>query len=205
MQKLLIVDSHCLFADGVRFLIEYSTEHHVVGVLHTGKEVIPFLIQHEVDLLLLDIDLPDMTGLELTRTVRTFYPATQVLALTTFTNTQSINLTIEAGALGYCPKQAGRNELFAAIRSVGAGHLYLPPSLIQQLRKPATEKATQDLTDRETEVIQLIVNGHTTKTIADKLFLSTRTVETHRKNIYRKLRIHTNIELARYAQVNKII
>ncbi|MBN8821883.1 MULTISPECIES: response regulator transcription factor [unclassified Spirosoma] len=205
MQKLLIVDSHCLFADGVRFLIEYSTDHTVVGVLHTGREVIPFLLQHDIDVLLLDIDLPDMSGLELTRTIRTFYPATNVLALTTLTNPQSVNLAIEAGAMGYCPKQAGRNELFAAIRAVGTGHLYLPPSLVQQLRKPAAEKITQDLTDRETEVIQLIVDGHTTKTIADKLFLSTRTVETHRKNIYRKLRIHTNIELARYAQVNKII
>lgn len=205
MKKLLIVDDHCLFADGIRFLIEFSTDYEVVGVLHNGREVIPFLTQTPASILLLDIDLPDMSGFELAKAIRDSYPHTNVLALSMHSDKQSIERMMEAGAAGYCIKSAGREELFTAIQTVAMGRTYLPSAYIDQrsLRKDTGNRYT--LTERETDVIQLIVEGVSTKQIASRLFLSTRTVETHRKNIYRKLGVHTNVELTVYARSNHLI
>ena len=200
MQKILLVDDHQMFADGIQFLIEHTTDYDVVGVLNSGRDVLPFLAANSVSILLLDIDLPDISGFDLARTIRDVYPDMKILALSMLDDYQSISRMIEAGVSGYCIKSAGSDELFAAIRAVGDGHLYLPPSYDQP-----TKRAIPDLTLRETEVLQLIVRGISTNGIAETLFLSARTVETHRKNIYRKLGIHTNVELTLYAQIHQLL
>jgi DNA-binding NarL/FixJ family response regulator len=181
MQNLLIVDDHQMFAEGIKFLIEHSTDYHVAGVLHNGADVVPFLAKKRVHLLLLDIDLPDMSGFDVVKTIRQVYPQTKVLALSMHADTYSISRMIDMGAAGYCIKSEGRDELFRAIQQVCAGENYLPAGYLKQNGEAGNELETPELTGRETEIIQLIAEGITTKNIADQLFLSARTVETHRK------------------------
>lgn len=200
MKKLLIVDDHRLFAEGVQFLIESAMDYKVVGVLQSGREVLPFLARNPVYILLLDIELPDISGFDLAKIVRHTHPDTKILALSMLSDTQSINRMMEAGATGYCLKSAGRDELFTAIQTVDEGGSYLPVGYFNPYRLKNDSSGYSCLTERETEVSQLIAHGISTKKIADRLFLSARTIETHRKNIYRKLGIHTNIELTIFAR-----
>lgn len=194
-----------MFADGIRFLIEHTSDYEVIGVLHFGRDTLPFLSQNPVDILLLDIDLPDISGIELAKAIRQDYPDIKVLALSMLGDIQSIDRMMEAGSVGYCIKSAGRDELFTAIQTVAEGGSYLPVDYFSQRRAQKDSYERHYLTERETEVIQLIAGGNSTKQIADRLFLSVRTVETHRKNIYRKLGVHTNIELTQYARQQKLL
>lgn len=198
--RLLIVDDHRLFAEGIRFLLEYAAGYEVVGMLHNGRAVIPFLEQHPVDVVLLDIELPDLSGFELAQAIRGFYPATNVLALSMLGDSRSVCRMRDAGAAGYCIKSAGREELFAAIRAVGDGKPYWPPACPEPMPPGNLFAELPRPTNREHEIIRLIVDGASTRLIASSLFLSARTVETHRKNIYRKLAVHTNVELTLYAR-----
>jgi DNA-binding NarL/FixJ family response regulator len=204
MQKLLIVDDHRLFAEGIKFLIEHSLNYEVAGILNTGQAVVPFLTSRQIDMILLDINLPDMSGFDLVKSIRNRCPYTKVLALSMLHDSCSIERMMEAGASGFCVKSEGRDELFMAIQQVVSGGHYLPSVYIKALS--AQKSSSQRLlTDRETEVIQFISQGSTTSQIASKLFLSSRTIETHRKNIYRKLGVHTNVELTLYAKTNHLI
>ena len=170
-----------------------------------GRDVIPFLANSPVHIVLLDIDLPDLSGFELAKSIRQAYPAIKILALSMLNDTQSIDRMIDAGADGYCVKSVGRDDLFTAIQTVGEGGRYLPVEYFTQFRDQKNNAGRHALTERETEVIQLIANGVSTRQIAKKLYLSERTVETHRKNIYRKLGVHTNVELTLFARSNRII
>jgi DNA-binding NarL/FixJ family response regulator len=205
MQKILLVDDHRMFADGIRFLLERSGEYAIAGVLHRGREVMPALAATPVNLLILDIDLPDISGFDLAQSVRKAYPTLPILALSMLNDTHSIRRMLDAGATGYCIKSAGADELFAALRRVSTHDIYLPPTYLNQLRAQRSGQENTGLTDRETEVVRLITSGQSTKQIANQLFLSTRTVETHRKNIYRKADVHTNVELAHYARQHQLL
>jgi DNA-binding NarL/FixJ family response regulator len=205
MQKLLIVDDHRLFAEGIRFLIEQSTDYEVVRMLHKGNEVMPFLLKNDIDMVLLDIDLPDISGFEIAKMIRNRCSRTKILALSMVNDLQSIKRMIDAGAMGYCNKSAGREELFRAIQKIVVGEVYLPLDYLKQMQFQKMQPVNHILTKRETEIIGLISNGKTTNQIASQLFLSTNTIETHRKNIYRKLEISTNVELTLYAKSNRII
>ncbi|GAB3558334.1 response regulator [Spirosoma fluminis] len=204
MPNILIVDDHLLFAEGVKFLIEHAIRYEVAGIVHTGSAVAPFLASHSIDIVLLDIDLPDISGFDLVKLIRHQHPHTKVIALSMLHDLHAIQRMMEAGAAGYCIKSAGQEELFTAIENVCAGGNYLPAAYFKLLTAQK-RNGERLLTDRETEVIQFISRGSTTNQIASKLFLSTRTVETHRKNIYRKLGIHTNVELTLYAKSNHLI
>lgn len=203
--RLLIVDDHRLFAEGIRFLIEQAVGYDVVGVVHSGREVIPFLERHLVDMVLLDIELPDLSGFDLAKSVRALYPTLKILALSMRDDKQSFNRIRDAGATGYCCKSAGRDELFGAIRAVSEGNQYWSPPYIGLLKQETTDPEPHGLTNREQEIIRLIASGVSTRNIASALFLSTRTVETHRKNIYRKLGVHTNVELTLCARKMSLI
>lgn len=203
--RLLIVDDHRLFAEGIQFLIEQAVRYDVVGIVHSGREVIPFMERHPVDMLLLDIELPDLSGFDLAKSVRALYPTMKILALSMRDDKQSINRIRDAGATGYCCKSAGREELFAAVRAVSEGNQYWSPPYVNLLKQETTDPEPHGLTNREQEIIRLIISGVSTRNIASILFLSTRTVETHRKNIYRKLGIHTNVELTLYARKTRLI
>jgi DNA-binding NarL/FixJ family response regulator len=205
MQKLLIVDDHRLFAEGIRFLIEQSTDYEVVRMLHKGNEVMPFLSKNNLDMVLLDIDLPDISGFEVATVIRSYYPRIKILGLSMVNDLQSIKRMIDAGATGYCNKSTGREELFRAIEKILMGEVYLPLNYIKKVQLQKIQFVNSILTKRETEIIGLISNGKTTNQIASQLFLSINTIETHRKNIYRKLVINTNVELTLYAKSNRII
>lgn len=198
------MDDHRLFAEGIQFLIEQAVGYDVVGIVHSGREVIPFMERHPVDMLL-DIELPDLSGFDLAKSIRTLYPTMKILALSMRDDKQSINRIRDTGATGYCCKSAGREELFAVIRAVSEGNQYWSPPYIDRLKQEKIDPEPHGLTNREQEVIRLIASGVSTRNIASALFLSTRTVETHRKNIYRKLGIHTNVELTLYVRKTRLI
>lgn len=203
--KLLIVDDHQMFAEGIRFLIEHTPDFEVVGIQNCGQAVMPFLIRTPVDILLLDIQLPDITGFVLVSTIRQAFPHIKILALSMLADWPTVSRILEVGATGYCPKSAGWDELYVAIQCIGAGNSYLPVEYMKQYHQRTILSEHNALTERETEIVQLIAEGINTKQIADRLFLSTRTVETHRKNIYRKACVHTNVELTLYARTHHLI
>lgn len=198
MQKILIIDNHRLFAEGIRLLIEQATDYEVVAVLNKGQETLPFLASNQPDLVILEIDLPHISGLEITKSIRVLYPQIKVLAFSMGNDFQLLRRIIGAGATGFCNKNASREELFQAIHKTINGVNYLPPDYFRQLKRPKIE--FDNLSRRETEIMTLISDGNSSNEIAGRLFLSIRTVETHRKNIYRKLKIHTNVALALYAR-----
>ena len=199
MQRLLIVDDHRIFTEGIHFLIEHTTALKVAGVLHRGQQVIPFLEHNEVDLVLLDIDLPDISGVEVAREIRAAYPSLKILALSMLDDLHSISLAMEAGADGYCVKSSGLEEILDAILKLKNGEKHTPASYTDFLKKEIENPGSARLTPREMEIVRLIGKGLTTDQIASDLFISPRTVETHRKNIYQKLNLHTNVELIQYS------
>ncbi|NIJ53808.1 LuxR C-terminal-related transcriptional regulator [Dyadobacter arcticus] len=204
MNKLLIVDDHRIFTDGIRFLIEHTTDLKVAGVLHSGKEVLPFLGDNPVDIILLDIDLPDIPGFEVAKLVKKSHSEIRIVALSMLDDIGSMERMFQVGAKGYCIKSDGREEVFRAIRQIREGGTYWPKSYLKFLEGQTDKISEIRLTDREREIIALICRGSTSSAIAEKLFISSRTVETHRKNIYRKLNVHTNVELAQYARKHLI-
>lgn len=199
MQKLLIVDDHRIFTEGIHFLIGHTTTLKVAAILHKGLEVMPFLKCNEIDLVLLDIDLPDISGIEVARNIRAAYPSLKILALSMLDDFHSVSRMMEAGADGYCIKTCGLEEILNAILKLENGEKYTPASHTGFLNKEAESPKHLRLTPREMEIVHLIGKGLTSHQIADSLCISARTVETHRKNIYQKLNLHTNIELIQYS------
>ncbi|MCY7358903.1 MAG: response regulator transcription factor [Rudanella sp.] len=205
MKSLLIVDDHRMFAEGIRFLLERSGEYVIPAILGKAQDVMPFLAHHSVQVLVLDIDLPDGSGIEIARLVRRLYPNMGAMGLSMLNDTHSINRMMDAGATGYCIKSAGYDELLNALRRVTTGKTYLPDSYFRQLQARQYGLDQVGLSEREAEIVQLISEGISTKQIADQLCLSPRTVETHRKNIYRKLNVHTNVELTHIARQRQLL
>ncbi|MCU0339513.1 MAG: response regulator transcription factor [Spirosomaceae bacterium] len=196
MKKLLIIDDHQMFAEGLQFLIEATAQFEIVKILNNGKNALHFIHIHNPDMVILDVNLPEQSGVEVAQNIRKNHLTMKILALSMLQDTCTIEAMLHAGANGYCTKTADKAHLLKAIQKVMEGQTVLPYLAPQQLTQHNIEK----LTMREQEIIKLIATGHSSKRIAELLFLSERTVETHRKNIYHKLCIHTNIELAKYAQ-----
>ncbi|TAE40317.1 MAG: DNA-binding response regulator [Runella slithyformis] len=205
MKKLLIVDDHPIFAEGLRFLLESTTAYQIAGVLHKGQQVTPFLARTPIDVLLLDIQMPDISGFEVAEKVKKLYPKIKILALSMLGDKHSVHKMLEAGAAGYCIKNTSTDELMKAIKNVSENGNYLPNCCFQATTKNTLNAVESPLTCQETKIMKLITAGRTTNQIATQLFVSVRTVETHRKNIYRKLGVHTNVELTNRAQKMSLI
>lgn len=188
------------FYGRISFLIEHTTDLRVAGVLHKGNDVIPFLAKRPIDIMLLDIDLPDLSGFEVAKRVRQAYPDIRILVLSMLDDISSIERMYRLGVQGFCIKSEGRNEVFKGLERLRKGTSYWPKSFQKQHQGQLEKRSENALTERELQIMGLICNGTTTTSIAEKLFLSTRTVETHRKNIYKKLNVHTNVELASHAR-----
>lgn len=208
MSTLLIADDHRLFADGMQFIIQYATDHQVVGVVNNGNDVMPFLQKQSIDVLLLDVDLPGKSGQEVAREVRTHYPMVQILAISMLNDYDSIQTMFEAGATGYCLKSAGKELLLEALHAVCNRERYVSPELIDIMfigQKCAVKHPhchLNELTAREKEVLKAFTSGKSLSVIADELFLSKHTVESHRKNIYSKLYVHSINELMAFMAKN---
>lgn len=205
--RLLLVDDHAVVRVGLRMLLEGEPDMEIAGEAASASEAINLVAQLKPDVVLMDIGLPDLSGIDATREIKRVYPETAVVALTIHEDEEYFFKMLEAGASGYVPKRAAPEELITAIHTAAEGEVYLFPSLAKLLvqdflgQTPSTkdQAALDGLTSREAEVLGLLAEGATNPEIADKLSISPKTVARHRENIMSKLNLHTKTELVKYA------
>ncbi|WGH78280.1 response regulator transcription factor [Jannaschia ovalis] len=195
--RILIVDDHPMVADGIRALLETFDDLEVVGTLHDGREAIDRAGELAPDVILLDLNMPRMDGLSATEILRESHPDVAVLILSMHDAPEYVATALRHGAAGYCLKDQPTEEIRRAIDVVLAGERYLCPGAESALEP--TADGTEPLTSREQAILLLVAQGRSNKAVAHDLDISVRTVETHRKNIKRKLGISTTAGLTRYA------
>jgi len=210
--RVLVVDDHTIVRDGICALLALAGDIEVVGEAANGSDALKMAKELEPDVVLMDIAMPVMDGLEATRRIRREFPRIRVLALTQYDDKEYVFPVIEAGASGFISKVAASLELTSGIRSIYQGDSYLSPSVAKLLIEDyqrgegrVIHEPYEQLTDRERDVLKLIVEGRTTKEIADILVISPRTVEGHKTNLMAKLGIHNRTELVKYALRKGII
>ena len=209
MQKVrvLVVDDHSVVRAGVRMLVDAQPDMEVVGEAAEGEEAVAKVGELMPDVVLMDIHMPGVNGLQATRQIKKRFPQVCVLALTMYDNEEYFFEMLSAGGSGYVLKNAAPSELVSAIRAVHKGGSYLYPTVARALvddylgRVAAGDERTtyNVLTNREKGVLKLIAQGHTNRDMAELLHLSIKTVETHRANIMQKLGLHSRTELVKYA------
>ncbi len=205
MIRVAIVDDHKLLIDGLKLIIGQEEDIEIVFVAYNGQQIISQLEEDNVDIVLLDIDLPVLNGIETCKVIKERFPETKVLVLTTHDKGAFIQQMLKAGALGYVLKNAAPEELVIAIRKVNEGITYLTPeanlTLMNTLRNEHNQKQTflPELTRREKEILNLIADELTTKEIAQKLHLSENTIETHRRNLLSKMNVRNVAGLIKVA------
>jgi DNA-binding NarL/FixJ family response regulator len=202
--KILIVDDHAILRDGIRALLSLHDDIEIVGEASEGREAIEKTRELSPDVVVMDIAMPGMDGMEATRRIRKKNSKVKILFLTQYDNREYVLSAIKAGASGYVPKRALGSELVSAIRAVHRGDSFLYPSaaaaLIDDYLQQAEVMEPYDrLTDREREILKLIADGHTSREIAEMLFISLKTVQGHRMKIMEKLDLHNRTELIKYA------
>ncbi|WP_420631535.1 response regulator [Candidatus Leptofilum sp.] len=205
--KLVLADDHAVVRSGLRMLLDAQPDMEIVGEAESGAEALAQVQTLLPDVILMDIQMPGMNGIEATRQIKEVGGNTAVLALTMHEDDQYFFEMLQAGASGYLPKRAAPDELVRAIRTVSRGEVFLYPSLATRLVQSylggnsGSDGVTlvSDLTPREQEVLILIAEGLTNPEIAEKLVISVKTVDRHRENIMRKLSLHSRIELVKYA------
>jgi two-component system, NarL family, response regulator NreC len=202
--KVLLVDDHAIMRDGIRALLSLADDIEIVGEAGEGREAAEKASQLCPDVVVMDIAMPGMDGLEATRRIVKNNPHSKVLVLSQHDDKEYILSAIRAGSSGYIPKRALGSELVSAIRSVNHGESFLYPSAAAALIKDYREQARSgdsfdQLTAREREILKLIAEGHTSKEIGVMLFISIKTVMGHRTKIMEKLGLHNRTELIKYA------
>lgn len=196
--RVALVDDHELVRDGLRALLAAMPHLLVVGEAGSGAEALSLVSQVRPDLLLVDIGMKDMTGLQLTEMLCREYPGIQILILSMYDHAEYVTSSISAGARGYVLKDAGSREIIAAIGAIAAGGSYYSADLLQKIASPPPAD-DGELTPREHEVLRMLAQGQSNKAIARGLAISVRTVETHRLSIRRKLGVDTPAGLVKYA------
>lgn len=202
--RILIADDHKIVQEGMASVISQHPDFEVVGYAKNGNEVIKAIPQASPDIILMDINMPQLDGISTTHILQKSFPLIGVIVLSMHSEAYYIKRAIEAGAQGYLLKTAGKKVVFEAIEAVKRGSKYFPNEikdlLLDIFQSPTNDVARlEDLTDREKEVLSLIAREFSTKEIADKLFISTHTVDTHRKNLLSKLQVKNVVGLARFA------
>jgi len=207
--QVVIADDHKIIRVGLRGLLEREKDIEVTGEAENGNDLLDLLKKIKVDVILMDIDMGETSGIDATRNVKRLYPAIQVLGLTMHEEQNYIVNMLEAGASGYLLKNAGRDELLTAIHTVNKGDSYfsqkvsatLLQAITQQKETPTAHhhKEQIPLSDREIEVLKMIAEEHSNGEIAEKLFISIRTVDTHRRNLLEKLNVKNTAGLVKYA------
>jgi two-component system response regulator NreC len=205
--RLLLADDHVVVRSGLRMLLEAQPDFEIVGEAETGAEAVAMVNELRPDAVLMDIQMPDLNGIEATKIIKETSPETAVLALTMHEDDHYFFEMLRAGASGYVLKRAAPDEVVQAIRTVCRGEVFLHPTMAKRLvtdyinraDKNESEKGYSNLTPREQEVLTLIAEGYSNAEIANDLYISIKTVDRHRENIMRKLNMHSRIDLVKYA------
>lgn len=205
--KLLLVDDHTVIRSGLRMLLDNEDDVEIIAEAGTAKEALEKAVEHEPDVVVMDIGLPDSSGIEVAAKIKEHLPKVAIVALTIHEDEEYFFRMLEAGASGYVPKRAAPDELLKAIRIAASGQVYLYPTLAELLVKDylsqdEEERATRNmdgLTPREQEVLTHLAEGLNNPEIGDLLGISPKTVARHRENIMRKLNLHSRTELVKYA------
>jgi DNA-binding NarL/FixJ family response regulator len=205
--RVVLVEDHPIFREGLRALVASSLGYEVVGEAEDGLQAIDLCRDCKPDLVLMDLSLPNMNGIEAAGRIKGFCPKTIILAVTVHMDDEYIAAAFQAGVDGYVLKDAKRPEIIAAIQTVVSGRPYLSPGVSEKVirgfvkgstGKPGSESSSP-LTPRELEVLKLVAEGHTNRAIADQLFISVKTVEKHRSSLMAKLGLHNPQALTAYA------
>ncbi len=204
--RVLLAEDHTIVRKGIRSLLDDEAQIEVVGEAGDGREALEKVEDLHPDIVLMDIAMPHMNGLEATRQIKKLFPEVKVIVLTMYTNEEYIFQMLQVGATGYLVKQSAPSELILAIQSVFRGDSYLSPAIstkiVEHLRQSDDtyqESSYNALTTREREILQLIAEGNSNKEIAATLHISEKTVSVHRTNLMRNLGMHKNTELVHYA------
>lgn len=216
MIKILLVDDHKIIRDGIKAMLSDAENIEIVGECEDGALVLPFLDKNKVDVIFMDVSMPDQNGIETTKQVIEKYPDAKVIALTMHNQESYITKMLKVGAVGYVLKNTGCDDLLNAIKSVSSGQSYFSRDvseiMMSKFMKKPTDNyvnpdmiSTEDLTTREKEIIKLISDELTNNEIAKKLFISPRTVDTHRRNLLQKLGVKNTAGLVKFAMNNNLL
>jgi DNA-binding NarL/FixJ family response regulator len=213
MTRLLLVDDHQIILDSLSLLFSSIPNIEIVGIVNESRKVKAFLENNEVDIVITDLNMPQMSGIDLTLQIKEFYPDIKVLLLTMVEDAPNIREAIKAGVNGYVLKKAGKDELEKAILSIIAGKKYYSEAVIDELAATKDEEDLNEaqpqtmlhLTSREIEILKLVAQELPSNKIGEMLFISMATVETHRRNLMQKLGSKTSIGLVKYALKHGLI
>ena len=207
MINLIIADDHNLFIDGLRLLLKDEPDMQVVEIANDGKELLKILPDNRADIVLLDINMPVLNGLDTVKYIKQKFASLKIIILSTYNDEHLVEKAKSLGVNGYLLKTTNREELLQTIRLVSSGQACFPyrqPKSENEFDKDDHFLKQFNLTKREFEILQMIRNNHTNQQIADKLFLSIYTIETHRKNIMQKLNLKSPVALHRFITENDI-
>ncbi|MBS1626668.1 MAG: response regulator transcription factor [Bacteroidetes bacterium] len=209
MIKIALVDDHQIIIDGLKSLLNQSSTIQLVATANSGKEILQKINETVIDILITDISMPEMNGLELAKKVKQLFPEIKIIALSMNADGSTINAMVnDADITGYLLKQTGANELITAIEKVYKGGIYFQTDILNALEQQTKIKQQQvsaNLSNREIQIIALLEKDFSNKQIATELNISVRTVETHRKNILRKTNTNNLLSLIKWAYANKVL
>ena len=205
--RVLLADDHTILRAGLKMMLSVQPDIEIVGEASDGRQAIAEAQHVQPDVILMDITMPELNGIEATRQVKKLLPETRVLVLTMHENEEYLFQVLRAGASGYILKEAADTELISAIRSVYVGRFYLSPpaqammvgDYMQRVRAGEEHDSYSGLTEREREILKLVAEGYTNNQIGERLFISPKTVDTHRTHVMDKLNLHSRAELVKYA------
>ena len=212
--KIILVDDHKLFRDGLKFVINQIDDMEVVAEASNGLEFLELLEENKPDLVLMDISMPELDGVQATRQAIEKYPNIKILVISMYCDEEYYYQMIQAGVMGFVLKESGKNELENAITAILSGENYFSQKLLKEIivniNSPLKSKNPQgtpdnNLTKRELEVLQCIVEGLSNSQIAEKLYISIRTVEGHKSNLINKTGVKNTISLVMYALKHKLV
>lgn len=202
MIRLALADDHQSIIDGIQLLLKYEENIYFVGTANDGKSLLELIKHKQPHVVITDIRMPNMDGIELTKEIKTLYPGTKVVAFTMFDQDEAVKQMLDAGACGYLLKNSSLQQVLSAVKTVYQGEPYFDPQLnIENSDAPSKNESV--LTNRQLEILKLIGQGKTTSEIAEELFIGVHTVSTHRKNMARILGLKGKGELLRYAVERK--
>lgn len=204
---ILLADDHTILRAGLKMMLNAQPDMEVVGEASEGRQAITESLRLQPDIVLMDITMPDMNGIEATRQIKKVQPGVKVLVLTMHENDEYVFQALRAGASGYMLKEAADTELITALHVIQSGQFYLSPSAqsvmvgdyLQRMRAGEEKDSYSSLTEREREILKLVAEGYTNNQIAEQLVISPKTVDTHRTHVMDKLNLHSRAELVKYA------